>query len=400
MFFLSFIKLFLMCNFANKNIMVEFNFDDIRPHRDEDAKAAVERILASGKIEKLLSAFMSKQEIDFIINQLSSVETIDDFQIGIVKQVFEKINSKVVDEIEVVNLDKLNNKKGYLFISNHRDIVLDPSNLALILTLNGFQTQEVAIGSNLLIESWIDDLVRLNKSFIVRRDVQGRELLLASKKMSAYIRSVIFRNSNVWIAQREGRAKDGNDKTQTSLLKMLNLGCKSKDLNQSFSLLNILPFAISYEYDACDVLKAKELYIKSLGENYIKTPQDDLKSMKYGLIGLKGRITYSFGNVITAEELPITEDLNEICEKLAELIDNQIYSNFKLYPSHYISYDLYNKTNKFSNNYSQEDSKKFIELIDYKINLLTPEYVGNEDFKLQVFRQYSNIVENHLSVNQ
>lgn len=380
--------------------MIEFNFDDIRPHTDVEAKAAVDRILASGKIDKLISAFMSNQEIDLIIEQLSKVETIDDFQIGIIKKVFEKINSKVVDEIEVFNLDKLSNDKGYLFISNHRDIVLDPSNLALILSNTGFQTQEVAIGSNLLIEPWIEDLVRLNKSFIVKRDVQGRELLLASKKMSAYIRSVICRNSNVWIAQREGRAKDGNDKTQTSLLKMLNLGSNIKNLNDSFSSLNLLPFAISYEFDACDVLKAKELYVNSLGDKYVKTPQDDLISMKYGLIGLKGRISYSFGNVITSEELPQTEDLNEITEILAKIIDNQIYKNFKLYPSHYISYDLFNENNRFVDKYSEAEKKKFLDLIDYKINLLVPEYNGNNDFKMQVFRQYSNIVENYLSVNQ
>lgn len=378
--------------------MLEFNFDDIRPYYDFEVKEAVNRILQSNKIPSLLSSFFSKQEIIQIVEKLHTIETVYDFQIGVIVDILNKLNLSLVSEITCDNISQLDRNKGYLFISNHRDIVLDPSFLALTLKDHGFQTQEVAIGNNLLIEPWIADIFKLNKSFIVRRDLQGRELLHSSKMVSSYIRSVIERNSNVWIAQREGRAKDGNDLTQASVLKMLNLGACNKNIRESFASLNIVPLAISYEYDACDVLKAKELFRNSNNCKSTKSTYDDLLSMKYGLIGKKGKINYSFAKPLTLETLPNASDLNEFYDILAEKIDTEIHSNFKLYSSHYISYDLLNETTRFSDKYSEVEKHEFLNIIDKKIKQLVPEFTENIEFKKLIYSQYSNILKNHLSL--
>jgi hypothetical protein len=376
-------------------------FDDIRPLYDEEVPDAIQRILEARKIDNLLSALLSEEEISWVISELSEVKTVFEFQTKISKKILEVLLEKNGASLENYNVESIDGSVGHLIISNHRDIVLDSAFLDLILHLNGYDTVEIAIGNNLLIEPWIRDLVRMNRSFIVRRDVQGRELLMASVKMAQYIRhAVCDKKTNVWIAQREGRAKDGNDRTQPAVLKMLHLGNKEVSPTDSFYELRMIPLAISYEFDPCDVLKARELYIQNMGEQYVKTPQDDLLSMKFGLLGLRGRVNYGFAAEIEKDVIPGDRDINEVSELLSAEIDKRIFTNMKLYPSHYISWDKFHSAAKFSENYNEEDVKTFEKIIDYKIKMLFPEYLTNIDFRMQVYRQYAQALENVLSVKE
>jgi len=375
-------------------------FDDIRPYNDSEVPAAISGIVASGKTEQLLSPFMPPEEVQAIIAALPHVKSVDQFQLGIIKALVKGVLQRSNSELIVKNTHNLNPQNPSLFISNHRDIVLDPTILDYALHLNGISTVEIAIGNNLLIEPWIEDLVRVNKSFIVRRDVQGRELLLASQKMSSYIRYAInTKRSNVWIAQREGRAKDGNDQTQTALLKMLHMSCKGQSPSQGFSALNITPLTISYEYDPCDVLKAKELYFQEMDIEYTKTMADDLLSMKTGLTSLAGRICYTFAQPLAQQNIfPEDADIQTATDTLAQYIDNCIYEGYELFPTHYYSYDKFNNTNTFETKYNENDILLFENILNKKISKMLPEFKDNPDFLKQVYRQYANIVKNALKL--
>lgn len=383
-----------------QKLMSGFDFEDIRPYTDAEVPEAIKRIAASKRIELLLQPFLSADEIAEISNKLKTITTVNDFQFYIVKRIIDGILKRAGSSLYLKSSLSIKPDKGYLFISNHRDIVLDPSFLGYLLLENGFSTAEIAIGNNLLIEPWIEDLVKVNKSFIVKRDIQGRELLLASSKISAYIRhSITERKSNVWIAQREGRAKDGNDVTQPSLLKMLHISSPTDDLVESFSQLNIVPVAITYEYDPCDVLKAKELYLHSLGIEYEKTTYDDLISMKWGLLGLKGRVCYSICPVLNYRHIGTFDDNQSFFDKVALYIDKQIYGAFELFPTHFYAFDMYHSLHRFTHKYTQEQVDEFEQIIDEKIQRLLPEFAGNIDFRKYVYLQYANVLKNALTVN-
>jgi hypothetical protein len=374
-------------------------FDDIRPYNDNEVPAAISGIVASGKTEQLISPFMPPEEVKAIMDALPHVKSVDQFQLGIIKSLVKGILQRSNSELIVKNTHHLNAQCPSLFISNHRDIVLDPTILDYALHLHGISTVEIAIGNNLLIEPWIEDLVRVNKSFIVRRDVQGRELLLASQKMSSYIRYAInTKKSNVWIAQREGRAKDGNDQTQTALLKMLHMSCKDKNPAHGFSQLNITPLTISYEYDPCDVLKAKELYFQEINMKYTKTMADDLLSMKTGLLELVGKICYTFASPVAANVISEDSDIQTATETLAQHIDNCIYEGYELFPTHYYSYDKYHNSNTFETKYNENDILLFENILNKKISKMLPEFKDNPDFLRQVYRQYANIAKNALKL--
>jgi hypothetical protein len=376
------------------------DFDDIRPYNDEEVPSAINRIISARRVKSLLLPFLPEDKIDVIVNDLNHVNSVYGFQNDISRKIVAGILKKSGTDLYCKNIEHLGQKNGYLFISNHRDIVLDPSFLAFLLNANGYETVEIAIGNNLLIEPWIEDLVRVNRSFVVRRDLQGRDLFYASEKISRYIRYVInSKQTNVWIAQREGRAKDGNDATQISLLKMLNMSAESKQLRVGFLDLHIIPVSITYEYDPCDVLKAKELYLQSFGTDYVKTAADDLLSMKWGLLGLKGRVSYNFSKEISKMPFSDETDLNSACDLLANEIDRRIYEGYEMFPSHFYSFDAYHTTSRFKDRYTEEDVKKFELLIDDKIRTLLPEFMGNSDFRKQVYKQYSNVLKNAFTVN-
>jgi hypothetical protein len=254
-------------------------------------------------------------------------------------------------------------------------------------------TTEIAIGSNLLILDWIIHAVKLNRSFVIKRGTAVRELLEASLKVSEYMRdSITSKNISVWIAQREGRTKDGSDKTQVSLLKMLNMS-NNKSFNDGFSDLNIVPVSISYEIEPCAIGKIKELIKRDGADGYIKRSKDDLKSMAMGMFGPKGRIHFSFGEPLNSEleNFDCSKKPNELLQQLANCVDNHIHSQFKLWPNNYIAYDLLMNEQKFEKNYSKEDVTEFLELLKKAQSEIGEE---DEDIRERFLKLYANPVIN------
>jgi hypothetical protein len=284
----------------------------------------------------------------------------------------------------------INKERGSLFITNHRDIVLDSALLNMHLYFKGFNTSQIAIGNNLLIQPWIEHAVRLNKSFIVRRNGSIKEQLLISKNLSEYIRYVITeRKSSVWLAQREGRAKDSNDVTQPSIIKMLNMSTKAS-FSESINELNITPIAINYEFDACDFLKAKEFQQKRDNPQFKKSPMDDLLSMQTGLMAPKGRISYNVCDPIVApkewDELPKNE---QVAALVAE-IDKRIHTNYILYPNNYLAADVLNNTHKFADKYTHKDKEKFEAYVEKQLNKIDIPNIDYPFLRHMIYTMYAN----------
>lgn len=282
-------------------------------------------------------------------------------------------------------------------MSNHRDIVLDSAFVNYCLNDRGRNTCEIAIGSNLLKEPWVKKLVRLNKSFIVKRNVPKHEMLEASKTLSAYISHALHdKQQSVWIAQREGRAKDGNDKTNPGLLKMFALH-NTGDLLDYLISLNITPISISYELDPCDYLKIPELLAKEKDEKYEKYDGEDEKHMALGMKGNKGRVHIEFTKPIN-EQIEAFRDIknrNELLKKVAQVIDANIYRHYKLWDSNYIAYDILNNSSKYANNYTEASKVKFVQYMDSRLK----EYANIDDARRIFLQMYSNPIVNLLSVS-
>jgi len=341
------------------------DFDDIRPYNDSETPEKISLLLndpAFGEILKVLYPIPDK-ELQ-IRNLLSEVKTIAQLQNSFIYQFVENIIKYTTKGLTTSGLEFLDTKKAYLFISNHRDIILDSAFLNYVIAKNGMNTTQIAIGDNLLIYDWITHIVKLNRAFLVKRNITVRELLEASRKLSTYIRSSITEeNISVWLAQREGRTKDGNDLTQVSLLKMLNLS-NTNGLAAGFGELTIIPLSISYEIEPCGISKVSEL-IRKNSDGYQKTPADDLKSMASGLSGMKGRVHFSFGRPILPGFLQSIDDLplNDYIQKLAERIDHRIHQYYKLWPYNYVAYDLLNGTGEFTDNYTSQDIIEFKQMV-------------------------------------
>jgi glycerol-3-phosphate O-acyltransferase len=356
------------------------NFDEIRPYRNEELSVVLRRLTDDPKFNKVLAKYMNKSQEDFeqMKAAMRATKTIEDFQERFVVPMIERILTKSSEGLTINGLDELDRNQRYLYISNHRDIILDSALLNVKMYASGFSPTEIAIGSNLLVFPWINDLVRINRSFIVKRNIPVKQMLESAKLMSFYIRQMITKGSDsIWIAQREGRAKDGNDITQPSLLKMLNMS-NSKGFFEGFAELKIVPMAISYEIEPCGNEKVAELHKRQSDPNFQKTEKDDLLSMVSGLRNQKGQIHIQFGRQIDEDILHhISQEpgTNERMKLLAEQIDKEVYKNYKLFRNNYIAYDLYFKTTKYSDHYTQAAKEAFIDITHNRLQLV------NEDIE-------------------
>lgn len=293
-------------------------------------------------------------------------------------------------------MELVDNNVSYTFMSNHRDIILDSAILNVLLRNHGAKYTRPAIGSNLLINEWVTDFVKLNSCFTIERDITVREMLSSSSIRSQYIRETIEENEDsVWIAEKEGRTKNGDDRAQQSLLKMLKMS-GTANFSDNFKALHLMPLSISYEWEPCDSLKTQELYTRTVGE-YIKTPEDDMNSMLTGLSTYKGRVHFHIDK-LTDSELDKLNDLpsnGERIEALAALIDAKIHKNFKLWPNNYIAYDLLHSVNKFSSQYTPEEKARFIQIMTQKMDKLE----GNISMLNNIFLEiYANPVKNSLNL--
>lgn len=351
-------------------------FDDIRSYRDHETKEVCQRLLGNEKVISILTQLLPGFKPKMADSLISKIETIYEFQHELMLPIFEKNIRYTFTQLTSSGLESLDKNKAHLFISNHRDIVLDSAILNYFLHVNGFSTAEIAIGDNLLKEKWIEDLVRLNKSFIVKRGLDNMSMLKASQKMSHYIKdSIQNRNESVWIAQRAGRAKDGNDETNKGLISMFGMSA-GEDLRQHYKDLNIVPVTVSYEFDPCDDRKTKELYFEKVKGEYQKSESEDVESMKLGITLPKGKGHIHFGD-------PLNEDIDKIesgpkksvfTQGLSELIDASIQSKYRTWSSNHIAHELITGKDE-SDYYTKSEKAEF----ENRINSIVDMIEGDEN---------------------
>lgn len=341
---------------------MSMSFDEIRPYHDDEVVVAIERLLSEPSFHTAMRYVFPEKRPEELIAKLRSIRSVDEFQSNIIAQAVRNIQINTTRGVRHEGLEQLNKSNPYLFISNHRDIVLDSAFLNYLLYTEGFPTTRIAIGNNLLQKEWISDLVKLNKNFIVHRDTPPRQAYDFSLRLSNYIRhSIVVEHSSIWIAQKEGRTKNGLDKTHAGLLKMFGMSGTGNSASE-FAQLNIVPISISYELEPCAGMKAFEMYSRSELGTYEKAPGEDLLSMKNGIANKKGRVVYSFGKPFIAsdfESIFIENNRNDALKKIAALIDKVIYNNYHLFPFHYLAFDLLNNTAQFKGSYSVEDRNLF-----------------------------------------
>ncbi len=318
-------------------------FSEIRPYRDHEIRPVLEQLLEDREFIDSMAAFLTPRLARWIPGLLRNIvkrrlrgyiQSIHD--VKSMQQVVEFYMNRSIRSttwgLSQAGMENLRPGKTFVFVSNHRDIVMDPAFTNLLLHRAGFTTLQIGVGDNLLKKPFVADLMRLNKSFIVHRSRKGRELLLALKLLSEYIHQCIEDSENVWIAQREGRAKDGIDRTDPALVKMLAMGNRDVPLCESLAELNIVPVAISYEFDPCDVFKARELHQVQNSGSYIRTASGDLRHIAAGMTGFKGRVHVTFGEELQCE----TDD----AESVAAAIDRQIIRNYRLYETNFRALEI------------------------------------------------------------
>lgn len=375
-------------------------YDDIRPFDPEELPAAFERLLSDAQFQQVLGYLYPGVPLEAIKTKMMACKTNLEFQLafcyGFLKDLMAKASKGFDMNVEAVDVTK-----RYTFVSNHRDIVLDSALLDVLLYDAGFNTTcEIAIGDNLLSLPWVKDLVRLNKSFIVQRSLSPREFLMASKKMAEYMHYVVGeKNDNIWIAQREGRAKDSNDRTQPSILKMMAMGGEGSPVDR-LRQLHIVPLAISYEYDPCDFLKAAEFQLKRDVPGWKKTALDDVNSMRTGIMGYKGEVHYHCAPCIDGFLDNLSPDIpkTKVFDVIAEHIDKEIFRNYRLYPSNYIALDMLEGNEAHVGRYTAEDKAAFEKYLQGQIARID---IPNKDeafLRERMLTMYANPARNCLAV--
>jgi hypothetical protein len=378
---------------------INTEFDDIRPYRDDEVSTVIARLLANPQFVGVLKYVFRNRDWSALETQIRNFKTIHDFQHYFVKKEIFEIAKRVSTSIAFGGVMKPAADKAYTYISNHRDIVLDAAILNSLLVDSGYETTEIAIGDNLLLFPWIEDLVRLNRSFIVKRGVSIRQMLETSLHLSRYIHyTVNEKKQSVWIAQREGRAKDSNDRTQESLLKMLSMGGSKKDFIANLEELNILPVAFSYEYDPCDFLKAKEFQMRRDIPDFKKSERDDLENMQTGIFGYKGNIFLQFGKPVNSAISAIDKDLpkNELAAKVAEIIDREIFLSYRFFSGNYIAYDRLWGMGAMKEKYSDADVAVFDKYLDGQLAKIVVDNKDNDFLMEKLLEMYAYPVKNQL----
>lgn len=336
-------------------------FDAIRPFEPEELPEVFERLLGNAQFAQVVAYVFKDMPYDMLAQKMRACKTNLDFQVAFCYPFIKGLLQKASLGCDI-NVDAIDMEKRYTFVSNHRDIVLDSALLDVMLIEAGCKTTcEIAIGDNLLSLPWVKDLVRINKSFIVERSVSLRQMLLSSKRLSEYMHLVIAqKHDNVWIAQREGRAKDSNDRTQESIIKMMVMGGEGS-LVERLKGLHIVPLAISYEYDPCDFLKAQEFQLKRDIADWKKGPMDDVVSMQTGIMGYKGHIHYEAAPCIDAWLDTLDPDMPkaDFFKAVATHIDDEVFRRYRLYPSNYVALDELEGTTAHADRYTAEQKAQF-----------------------------------------
>lgn len=374
-------------------------FDEIRPYHDEELPQIYEELIADPAFRNMVAVAFPDIPFDQFVAKMRQCKTKSELQRQLVYRLMWMFANNFSDGLTSDFTSLPSKDAAYTFITNHRDIILDSGFLSILLLDNGMETVEIAIGDNLLVYPWIKKLVRVVKSFIVQRGLTMRQILESSARMSRYMHYTITeKKHSIWIAQREGRAKDSNDRTQESIVKMIAMG-KEGNMIDSLTEMNITPLALSYEYDPCDFLKAKEFQQKRDDATYKKSQQDDLENMKTGLIGYKGRVHLQTGTCITGELQKLDRALPkaELVPQVVSLIDTQIHRNYRMYPGNFIALDLLNDSNIFASHYSLKEKARFEEYINGQLDKID---LPNKDIPFlrhKLLLMYANPLKNYLA---
>lgn len=369
-------------------------FDAIRPFYDAEVNDAIRSAVNHPMMKALMSFTFPDVDEEEWKSQLLRTHSIRDFQVNFIYQSVLKVLEKSSDGLTTSGFDKLQKNTSYLFVSNHRDILLDTSLLNAALYEHGLVMTASAIGDNLVKKQFLHTLSRLNRNFLVQRGLPPRELLQSSKLMSEYICQLLRReNRSVWIAQREGRTKDGNDQTQQGVLKMLAMGSDEDNLMHYFKKIRIVPVSISYEYDPTDALKIPQLMAMARQEIYIKEKNEDFITLMSGIMGQKKRIHIHVCDVLEAEIDAIAQEFdnsNKQIQALAQVLDDHILSTYKLWPTNFIAYDMLHKTDRYAHCYSEAEKSLFERRLELRIDEANPLALQN------FLAMYANPVVNQM----
>ncbi|CAM3999989.1 1-acyl-sn-glycerol-3-phosphate acyltransferase [Flavobacterium sinopsychrotolerans] len=369
-------------------------FDAIRPFYDSEINEALQNVVNHPMMKALMNFTFPDVADEVWKEQLHKTHSIRDFQCNFIYQSVQKVLEKSSEGLTTSGFENLQPNTSYLFISNHRDILLDTTLLNTALFEHGLVMTASAIGDNLVKKAFLNTLAKLNRNFLVQRGLTPREMLQSSKLLSEYIGNLLLHeNRSVWIAQREGRTKDGNDETNPGVLKMLGMGSDEKNLMDYFKKVKIVPVSISYEYDPTDALKMPQLMAEANNEVYIKEKNEDFMTILSGALGQKKRIHIHVGKVLDTEIEAIkteNDSSNKQIVALAQVIDDAILSNYKLWPTNFIAYDIVNKTNRFAHLYTENEKSLFERRLEMRIDHDNP--VALDGF----LAMYANPVVNKL----
>ncbi len=385
-------------------MIIPAEFEKMRSFEDDEVRGAILSLLDDRSFRKIVKANVKFIPIWLLKFYTKRFKTVNSFQLGMIYPILKRILKKATTGYSADFAALPQGREDFIYLSNHRDIVLDSAFLDYHLLLSGMKSVEIGIGNNLLIHPWIETLARLNRSFVVNRSATATELLESSQQLSRYIRFVIEqKKAPVWLAQREGRAKDSDDRTQKSVLKMLAMsGDDSMTLSEKLQSLHICPLTISYEYDPCDWLKATEFQMKRDNPGFRKSKQDDLINMKTGIWGFKGHMHYHVAAPIDSEiaALDTSVPRNQFLDQVAQIIDRHIFEGYRIYPCNRIALDMLRGDNAESANYTPDQKREFENYLEgqlKKIRIPNPDW----DFlKERILTMYANPLINQNSVMQ
>ena len=378
-------------------------FDEIRPYDPEELPAVFEELIADPEFRAATEQVLPEVPYEVACNRIRRCRTNLEVQQTLLYPLLHVIVGKCSDGLVLENSQSVDKSVPHTFITNHRDIVMDSAFLSISLLDNGFgNTMEIAIGDNLLIRPWIKKLVRVDKAFIVQRSVSLRQMLASSTRLSRYMHyAIATKHENIWIAQREGRAKDSNDRTQDSILKMMAMGGEGSTIDR-LKQLNLVPTALSYEYDPCDYLKAQEFQQKRDIEGFKKSPKDDLVNMQTGIFGYKGRICFRMAGPLNdwLGTLPADMPKTELFTAVASHIDKEIHRNYKLYAGNYVAADLLRGTQEFAAHYTPDEKARFETYLENRLEKVTLPNPDTAFLRERLLTMYANPVFNYMAAHQ
>ena len=367
-------------------------FESISPYTDEEAAEALSKLAEYPLLSKISQQFFPEESPEFLKNVLKSIKTIDEFQVLVMQKVVRWVLDNTAKNFSYDGVSNIDPNKKFLALSNHRDIILDPAITQLVLYANGIPMTEIAVGDNLITNKTIEYLIRSNRMIKVVRGISARELYLSSQLLSKYIRlNITEQRSSIWLAQRQGRTKNGYDVTEQGLLKMLDMS-GSSDFQKNFEELNIIPMSISYEYEPCDILKARELVI-SRKTKYVKAEGEDLNSILVGIMSQKGNIHLNIGKPLTSEEIAEAAkcDKNDRYQLIRHAVDLRVIEGYRVWKNNYVAYDILNHSFKYSDMYNISDVESFVLYMEHQLDSVEKE-LNREDLRRIFLEIYANPV--------